>query len=419
MGMNSKQRVQQSLGHQLPDKVPVDFGSTTVTGIHIRMVEKLRDHYGLEKRPVKLTEPYQMLGEIDAELQQLMGIDAIGLSPPDNMFGFSSTGWKEFQTFWGQEILVPELFNTRLDENGDLLIYPEGDMKAHPSAKMPKTGFFFDAIIRQDPIVESLLDPKDNLEEFRPVSEQDLNYWKDQINSIKGSDKAVVANFGGTGIGDIALVPATFLKHPKGIRDITEWYMSLVLRPDYIRTVFDRQSDIAVGNLKKIAAIAGDTIDVLYVCGTDFGTQDSTFCSPETFDDLWLPYYRKINDWVHANTTWKTFKHSCGAVETLISHFIEAGFDILNPVQITAKGMDPVRLKEKYGNQVVFWGGGIDTQHVLSFGTIHDVRNQVLRQCEILSKNGGFVFTTVHNIQANVPVENVISMIQALREFNR
>jgi hypothetical protein len=335
------------------------------------------------------------------------------------MFGFSSTGWKEFQTFWGQEILVPELFNTRLDENGDLLIYPEGDMKAHPSAKMPKTGFFFDAIIRQDPIVESLLDPKDNLEEFRPVSEQDLNYWKDQINSIKGSDKAVVANFGGTGIGDIALVPAPFLKHPKGIRDITEWYMSLVLRPDYIRTVFDKQSDIAVGNLKKLAAIAGNTIDVLYVCGTDFGTQDSTFCSPETFDDLWLPYYRKINDWVHANTTWKTFKHSCGAVETLISHFIEAGFDILNPVQITAKGMDPVRLKEKYGNQVVFWGGGIDTQHVLSFGTIHDVRNQVLRQCEILSKNGGFVFTTVHNIQANVPVENVISMIQALREFNR
>ncbi|MBN1416228.1 MAG: methyltransferase [Bacteroidales bacterium] len=417
--MESRKRIQQALRHKTPDKVPVDFGSTTVTGIHIWLVEKLRNYYGLEKRPVKLTEPYQMLGEIDAELQHLMGVDVIGLSPRNNMFGFANTGWKEFKTFWGQVILVPVLFNTGLDVNGDLVIYPEGDTKAPPSAKMPKAGYFFDAIIRQEPLDESSLNPMDNLEEFKPVSEEDLIYWKEQIKTIQGSDKAVVANFGGTGIGDIALVPATFLKHPKGIRDVTEWYISTVMRPDYIKAVFDRQSDIAVENLKKLALIAGNDIDVLYVCGTDFGTQDSTFCSPETFDDLWMPYYQKINDWVHCNTGWKTFKHSCGAVESLISHFIDAGFDILNPVQINAKGMDSRLLKEKYGDHIVFWGGGVDTQHVLSFGTVEDVRKQVLQQCEVFSMNGGYVFNTVHNIQANVPVENVISMINALEEFNR
>jgi hypothetical protein len=416
--MNSKELVKKSLQHKATEKVPVDFGSTPVTGIHILVVEKLRQYFGLEKRPVKLIEPYQMLGEIDAELHPLMGIDTLGLSPMNNMFGFANNGWKVFRTFWGQEILVPQKFNTNLDANGDLLIYPEGDMQALPSGKMPKTSYFFDALIRQGTLDDSALNPEENLEEFKLLSSEDLQYWKIQFESVRGSGKAIVANIGGTGLGDIALVPATFMKHPKGIRDITEWYMSTVMRPEYVKTIFDKQSDIAIENLKLISSMAGDLIDVIYICGTDFGTQDSTFCSPETFDELWMPYYHKINNWVHTHTSWKTFKHSCGAVESLIERFIEAGFDILNPVQINAKGMDPALLKKKYGSRIIFWGGGVDTQKVLGFGTPHEVREQVLNQCEILSKNGGFVFNTVHNIQANVPLENVVSMIDALKEFN-
>jgi uroporphyrinogen-III decarboxylase len=417
--MTSKERIRTALSHRLPDRIPVDFGATTVTGIHILVVEKLRDYYGLERCPVKLTEPYQMLGELDDELLNAMGIDVTGFFPRNNMFGFPNEGWKEFRTFWGQEILVPEKFVTTLDENGDLLIYPQGDINVSPSGKMPKSSFFFDAIIRQDSIDEEKLSPEDNLEEFGPMSDEDVQYWAEQLEKMKQSDRAVVANFGGTGIGDIALVPATFLRQPKGIRDITEWYMSTVMRPDFIKTIFEKQTEIAIENLKRAFTIAGNYIDVLFVCGTDFGTQDSTFCSPETFQEMWLPYYRKINDWVHANTGWKTFKHSCGAVETFMNGFIESGFDIINPVQINARGMDTRKLKQKYGDKLVFWGGGIDTQKVLPFGSKEDVKRQVIEQCAVLSEGGGFVFNTVHNIQANVPLENVVAMLEALNELNK
>jgi len=130
-----------------------------------------------------------------------------------------------------------------------------------------------------------------------------------------------------------------------------------------------------------------------------------------------MPYYKKVNDWIHENTSWKTFKHSCGAIDTLMDLFIESGFDIINPVQINADGMDSRMLKKKYGSRVVFWGGGVDTQGLFAFGTPEQVREQVKRQCSILNENGGFVFNTVHNIQANVPFENVVAMLEALREL--
>ncbi len=416
--MNSKERLKATLAHQHGDRIVIDFGSAPVTGIHVLMLEKLREYYGLEKRPVKVTEPYQMLGEVDAELRELLCVDVIGLGSRTNIFGFENKNWKEFRTFWGQEVLVPGDFITSLDARGDLLIYPEGDTKVPPSAKMPVSGYFFDALMRQEPFDEENPNVEDNLEEFKPVTEKDLSYWAEQIRNHKDSGKGLVANFGGTALGDIALVPATFLKHPKGIRDIQEWYMSTLTRPQYLKEIFDRQSDIAVANLKKMYEVTGDAIDVIYMCGNDFGTQQSTFCSPDTFRELYLPYYCKMNDWIHRNTRWKTFKHSCGAVETLISGFIDAGFDILNPVQINATGMDPEHLKQKYGNQLVFWGGGVDTQKVLAFGTPREVSDQVMRMCKIFSKNGGFVFNTVHNIQANVPVENVVAMVDALKKIN-
>ena len=125
-----------------------------------------------------------------------------------------------------------------------------------------------------------------------------------------------------------------------------------------------------------------------------------------------------MTTWIHKNTTWKVFKHSCGAVEPLIEKFIDAGFDILNPVQINAAGMNSAHLKDNYGNRIIFWGGGVDTQKTLAFGTPAEVEKQVLEQCEILSENGGFVFNTVHNIQANVPVENIVAMINATKKFN-
>lgn len=415
--MTSKERVLVSLAHKNPDKIPVDFGTTGVTGIHVLAVERLRDHFGLEKRPVRVIEPYQMLGEVETDLMDAMGIDVIGLSPRKNMFGINNdSNLREFKTFWGQTVLFPEGFNTSYDDQGNLLIHPEGDLNTPPSAKMPKKSYFFDAIIRQDPLDEARLNPEDNLEEFSLISQEDLDYWKNEVSRIEHSERAVIANFGGTAIGDIALVPAMNLKHPKGIRDIAEWYMSIIMRPDYMHEVFSKQTEIAVKNLEKIFSVVGNKIDIVFLCGTDFGTQDSQFCSVDTLEEMYIPYYRKINDWIHTNTSWKTFKHSCGAVEPFIDKFIESGFDILNPVQINAKGMDPEHLKNTFGNKITFWGGGVDTQRVLPFGVPAAVKDHVRNNLRIFGRNGGYVFNTVHNIQANVPLENMIAMLDALRE---
>jgi uroporphyrinogen-III decarboxylase len=170
--------------------------------------------------------------------------------------------------------------------------------------------------------------------------------------------------------------------------------------------------------LEQLYNVLGDSVDVVLICGTDFGTQTSTFCSTETFENLYSPYYRKMNDWIHQNTAWKTLKHSCGAVEGFMRKFIEAGFDIINPVQLSAEGMDPKILKERYGTELTFWGGGIDTQKTLPFGSPKEVRDEVLSRCEVFSKGGGFVFNAVHNVQAKTPVENVAAMLEAVSDFN-
>ncbi len=414
---SSRQNFLKTINHQQPDKVVLDFGSTSVTGIHVLIIEKLREYYGLEKKPVKVIEPYQMLGEMDGELIRAMDIDVIGLFSAKNMFGVPNEDWKVHKTLWGQDVLFPGSFNYTYNSNGDILMYPEGDTSLPPSGMMPKSGYFFDALDRQKSIDESNLKAEDNLEEFGHITEQELTYWKDLIYSLEDNSKAVVASLGGTALGDIALVPAVGLRNPKGIRGVEEWYISTLIREDFIKEIFDRQTDIAVENLKLLYEVIGSKIDVVFICGTDFGTQNSTFCSPETFDRVWMPYYKKVNEWIHKNTNWKTFKHSCGAVEPLLLHFIESGFDIINPVQINASGMNPLKLKKDYGDKLVFWGGGVDTQGVFAFGTPAQVKEQVKSQCEILNNNGGFVFNTVHNIQANVPFENVVAMLDALKEL--
>lgn len=415
----SRQRVRDALAHRQPDRTPVDLGGTFITGVHCSIVAKLREHYGLEPRLVKIHEPYQMLGSVEPDLLDALGVDVQGVFPPKTIFGFPVDGWKEWTTPWGQRVLVPGDFNTRREGN-DVYIFPKGDTTAPPSGHMPAGGYFFDTIVRQPPIDDDSLDPADNLEEFGPLSDADLGVVQRQLDALDltGDTRARIFALPGTGLGDIALVPAPFLTHPKGIRDIEEWYTSTLTRQHYVKAVFEKQVEIAVQNMQRIHDRFGDAFDAVVVCGTDFGTQSSQFCSNHTFREVWLPYYKILNDWIHRHTGWKTFKHSCGAVWPFIDSFIEAGFDILNPVQCSATGMDPHELKRCFGGRITFWGGGVDTQHVLPFGTPEQVRAQVLDRLEIFSPGGGFVFNTIHNAQARTPIENMIAMIDAIHEFN-
>jgi hypothetical protein len=413
--MNSRQRVQLALNHQEADRIPLDLGASPVTGMHVQSVYRLRQALGLDApgTPVKIVEPYQNLGEIGPDLMEALGVDVVGVSPPRNMFGFRNEGWKPWTSFDGTPLLVPEGYNTLPEPNGDILMYPEGDRSAPPSGRMPSGGFYFDAIVRQGPIDDDHLNVEDNLEEFGLISEADLEYFIHEIDRLYNqTDKAILANFGGTAFGDIALVPATWLKYPAGIRGIEEWYVSTVSRRDYVEKVFDRQCQIALANLEKLYAAVGNRIDAVYMSGTDFGTQRGPFISPKSYRALFQPFHKALNDWVHHHTTWKTFMHSCGSTMALIPDFIDSGFDILNPVQWTAADMQPTLLKQRFGERVSFWGGGVDTQKTLPFGTPDQIRQEVRAQRNTFGPGGGFVFNTIHNVQPQVPVENLLAIYE-------
>lgn len=417
--MTSKERILASINHQQPDRLPIDFGSSFITGVHCSVVKQLRDHFGLEKKPVRIAEPYQMLGEIEEDLLDAMGLDVQPIFPQRTIFGFPNENWKEWRTPWGQDVLVSEHFQTDTDAKGDTYIYPQGDRSAPPSGHMPKTSFFFDTIERVDPdFDEDDLKLEDNLEEFGLMSAEEEGYWKAQADRWRGCQRAISVHLNGTCLGDIALVPAPFLKNPKGVRGVADWYMLTADEPDFVAELFDRQAEIAVQNMAKLASIAGDVIDIVVVCGTDFGTQASLFCGVPKVREIWLPRYQKINNWIHENTNWKTFKHSCGAVEPLIDTFADSGFDILNPVQCSAQGMDPNHLKQKYGGRITFWGGGVNTQQTLPFGTPEEVKAEVTARCEVFAPGGGFVFNAIHNVQALTPVENIIAMLDAVNHYN-
>jgi hypothetical protein len=419
---SSRERVERALNHQEPDRIPLDLGGSAVTGMHVSTVYKLRQALGLDApgTPVKVIEPYQMLGEIKPDLIEALGVDVVPLGSLTTMFGFKNEGWKPWNFHDGTPVLVPEGFNTDPGPDGDVLMYPEGDKSVPPSGRMPRGGWYFDAIVRQGPIDDETLNVEDNLEEFGPLSDEEVAYFGREAEQLyTETDKAIFLNVGGTSFGDIAMVPATWLKHPQGIRDVEEWYVSTVKRRDYVYAVFERQCEIGLANLDRVYGVVGDRATVAFVTGTDFGMQLGPFISPKSYRGLYKPFHKRVNDWIHEHTSWKTFIHTCGSVVALTEDFIEAGFDILNPVQCSAAHMDPLELKRRLGDRVTFWGGGVDTQRTLPFGTPDDVRAEVRERIEVFGPGGGFVFNTIHNVQPQTPVENVLAVYETVREHGR
>lgn len=418
--MNSRERIRKAINNMETDILPIDFGGTPVTGMHVSIVYKLRQLYGLDKKntPVKVVEPYQMLGEIKDDLKKILGSDTVSIEGNTNFLGFKNEKWKEWELYDKTPVLVPGLFNIEKNKDGSIYQYVEEDKSFQPSVKMPYKGFFFDSVDRQKQIYEDKLDPNDNAEEFKLITDSDLEFLKNRAEgTYKNSDYSVIGMIASSGFGDSAYVTGTMLKDPKGIRSIEEWYISMYSRKNYIKKVFEKQCEIAIENYKKVFNVLNGKIDVVFISGTDFGMQNGLIISKELYEELFKPYHKKINSWIHNNTNCKTFIHTCGAIFNLIPDLIEAGFDILNPVQISANGMDPKKLKNEYGKDIVFWGGGVNTQKTLPFGKPEDVKDEVRELIDIFRVNGGFVYSAVHNIQANVPIENVVAMIEALQEY--
>lgn len=417
--MNSRERLQATLNHQPVDRLCVDFGAGYQTGICAESLYRLRQAV-LGEDPdfrVKITEPYQMLGEIDEPLRRALRLDAVGVHGPGTMFGFATnTEYKQLDLMDGTPVMVPQDFNVTEAPDGGWHMHAGGDVSQPVRGHMPKDGHFFDTIIKQDPIDEDKLDPADNCEEFGPMDEADLRYMADAAQRYaEQTEYGIYMTLPDCAFGDIALVPAPWMAHPRGIRDVEEWYVSTAIRRDYIRAIFDCQLEYALRHIDLLAEAVGPNADVVFVSGTDFGAQHGPFLSVDTYRDLYKPYHVAVNQRIHEKTPWKTFIHTDGSIRDLIPEFIDAGFDVLNPVQWTCAGMDAAELKKEFGQDLVFWGGGIDAQHTLVLGSADDVYNEARRMIDIFFADGtGYVFNGMHNVQAGVPTENLLALFRAV-----
>jgi hypothetical protein len=415
--MSSRERVRKAIHHEQPDRPPLDLGSTAVTGIQASAYARLKKALGITSGAVRVYDPYQMLAEVEDPVKKSLGVDTFGIQLPRTFFGYRNESWKPFTMFDGTDVLISGHFTFDVLPNGDIVQYPGGDRSAPPSGRMPKGGYYFDTVVRQEPIDEAKLDPHEWVEQtYALYTDEDLRFIEETSRWwYDNSQYSLLGNFWGAGFGDIATVPGPAIAHPKGICDPEEWYVSSLTRTDYVKEIFHLQLELQMKNLLLYHQAVGDRIDVIVMSGTDFGSQNGPFISPTFYREIFKPLHAVMNGWVHANTEWKTFYHTCGSIVAYMDDFAEAGIDILNPVQVSAAGMDPRALKEGYGDRFVFWGGAVDAQHTLAFGTPASVRAEAARNIRIFGAGGGFVYNNVHNIQATVPTDNMIAMLESVR----
>lgn len=419
--MNPRERVKTALAHKTPDQVPLDLGGCGQTGINASPLYRLRKALALPTRAIDICEPFQLLGKVDEDLLHRLGADVVPLWNPVTLMGTSNRLTQAWQMPDGTPAFMADDFAYDVLPDGSTVAYPQGDRSAAPSMRIPRGGFFFDNIDRSPDYDEDELTPReDYADNYGKASPETCRYWAQASKELyEKTDYAIMGVLGGMGLGDAAELPGPFVKKPRGIRAMQDWLAALSAYPAYVHEVFRLQTEVMLQNLVMYREAVGDRIECIFVSGTDFGTQNQTFISSRMFRELFKPYYRKVNDWIHANTPWKTFYHSCGSVYDFIPDFIDMGADILNPVQCSAGGMEPRRLKKEFGNDIVFWGGGVNTQSTLPFGTPGDVYREVTERCEIFSRDGGFVFAAIHNIVGNVPEANLLAMFRALDDFRQ
>lgn len=373
--MTSLERVLKTLNHEEPDRVPMDMGGTIMSGIMAHALDRLRRALNLEYRPVKVYEIFQMLGFVELDVIDRLGIDVLPLEPPVQFFDLPRNDWKPWKLWDGTDVLVPGKFDVETDASGNLLLRDGGDPARPVTGRMPKDGFYFDmpALTSSDP--DFTPPPLEQVKKEAHVTTEVLEFLAGRAEHLRSStDKALVLgcwdNFGLAGVG--------------GLPD----YLCLMLTDkDYLKALFEVRTETALKNMEKVKTYLGDKVDILGLDGFDFGSQKTELINPELFEELFVPWFRVQNDWVHEHTTWKT----------------------------SAEGMDPGWLKNYFGDKLVFWGGGVDTQRTLPFGTPEDVAAQVRERVRVFAPGGGFVFNTIHNIQQNTPSENIIAAYDTAR----
>ncbi len=417
--MTSRERVRCALNHQVSDRIPIDLGATACSGIHAVALAKLREYLNLPEITPKVMDPMMFISEVDDDLREALGVDVVGLYTKGTLLGYRNENHKPWDLPNGTRVLMGGGFEYSVDENGIYYAYPQGDKTVAPSARMSPAGLYFDNIVRQEDLEKKEVwnGREDYKDQYTVFTDEDLKGLQDTCDTTYcNTDYAIVGNYWNGGLGDNLHLPGAWLKEPKGVRDIADWLMTMALRPEYIKEFFQLQMEITLKNLELYYQAVGNKIDVMIHTGTDFGHQTGLLVSCNMYQELWKPYHKQVNNWIHKNTEWKTFIHTCGAIVELLPDIIDAGFDIVNPVQVSAKGMEAENIKEKFGNKIVFWGGGCDPQDTLPKGTPQQVYEETKHNASVLSKGGGYVGGNVHNLQYEVPPENFVAQINAIKD---
>jgi len=406
--MTSRDRILASIAHREPDRIPVDLGSSTVTGISAIAYNRLKYKLDL-KVPTRVYDVIQQLAQVDERIIESFGVDAIDL----NTIFMEDMGWYDVTLGDGSKGEYPDWYRPEKAEDGSYFLR---DHRGRVMSRMAATGTVFDQTLF--PWEDGYpVDIDDVIEAFKSIhwtthshtkyihiDEEDLRVRV--ANLRESTDKAIVMS------GGVKLLELGFF-----IRRMDNLLMDLLADHENLSRLLDKLTDLHLAGHEKKIATVGDKVDVIRF-GDDLGMSTGPFMDLDTFRKLFKPRYRVLCDYVKQRSNMKIFLHSCGSIRQFIPDLIDAGFDILNPVQTNSYGMDARELKQEFGREITFWGGGVDTTGVLSTATPEEVRRDVLTRCEILSKDGGFIFAPIHNILPEVPPENIIAVYEAVNEFN-
>ena len=406
--MTSRERVLKALNFERPDRVPIELGAMRASGIASPVYAALKRRLGIDS-PTKVIDAMQILAEVEPAVQDALHLDVLPLD-------VATAGWQLADTTGGvlkkpfpdTEVFFPPGTNIAVAPDGDWLLRDAAD---RPYARMPAGGFYFDFL---RPTMAGRIDP----DAFQPpsdVPDEQLKEISDLARHFhENTDKAVLG--WGAALSLVGLSALLADNITQGSLDA--WLAMLLTDKPTAHEMMGRYVDSAIKRLELYSQAVGDRCVAWGVGSDDAGTQRGELISPDLFAEMIKPHYKRLCDWIHAHTPWKTYLHSCGCVRGYIEHWIDAGVDILNPVQISAAEMEPESLMAEFGGRIVFWGGGCDTQRVLPLGSPEQVREHVRHNISVFgSGSGGFIFTQVHNIQPNVPVENVEAMLQAAYDY--
>ena len=380
---NSRQRLLTALSHQEPDRIPLDLGSTQVTGIHAVAYRNLRSVFGLPTVDVKFSDSIQQLSSPDQDLITKLGVDVRGLFP------LNSHNWQ-----------------IKEEDGSDYWMYHDEWGITH---RRPKPDGLYYSIF-QVPIPADQLSV-DRIEAFK---------WPDFSDPKRISGLVELAHkYRAAGYAVVIKDPfAGIFEMSQRIIDMQSLMVMMAEDPDRACLLFDKMVELKLSFWEMALPKLASLVDVIAQMD-DYGTQNSQLISPRMFRKLMKPRWKIILDRIHQLAPQaKCFFHSCGNVRPIIPDFIEIGVDILNPIHVRAAGMNPLTLKQDFDKELVFWGGGVDTQGVLPYGSPQEVAEDVKRNIDIFAPGGGYVFSPVHNIQADVPAQNLESMFRTLQEYN-